>query len=84
MTLDENMTTEEQRKRDAEARIVAEVEAGKDWVPRCDWCGRERDLNDAYDYNPIQVVTRKPLGWYSSEKDGEMCGQCMTKILKNQ
>jgi hypothetical protein len=48
-------------------------------------CRRERTLNgmDAYDYNPIQVVTGKPLGWYSGD-DGEVCPECMTSTLRNQ
>ena len=56
----------------------------------CSMCGRERTLTDpehymdGYDYSPIQVVTNRPLGWYSSEKDGEICPECMTKMLANQ
>lgn len=46
-------------------------------------CQRERTLEDAYDYNPIQVITNKPLGWYSGD-DGEVCPQCMAKILERQ
>lgn len=54
-------------------------------VPVCSMCRRERTLNgmDAYDYNPIQVVTGKPLGWYSGD-DGEVCPECMTSTLRNQ
>lgn len=50
--------------------------------PSCSICRRERTLADAYDYNPIQVVTGKPLGWYSGD-DGEVCQQCMTSLLNS-
>lgn len=48
----------------------------------CQLCGRERGINgmDAYDYNPLQVVTGRPLGWYSGD-DGEMCPECLTRTL---
>lgn len=39
-----------------------------------------RTLRDAYDYNPIQVVTGQRLGWYSAD-DGEMCPECMARLL---
>lgn len=52
-------------------------------IPVCGMCKRERTLEDAYDYHPIQVVTGKPLGWYSDD-DGELCPECMTKLLANQ
>lgn len=48
--------------------------------PQCSECGRSRTLRDAYDYNPIQVVTGQRLGWYSAE-DGEMCPECMARLL---
>lgn len=48
--------------------------------PKCGPCGRERTLRDAYDYNPIQVVTGRPLGWYSGD-DGEICPECMTELI---
>jgi hypothetical protein len=38
---------------------------------------------DAYDYNPLQVVTGQPVGWYSGD-DGEVCPECMTKTLGRQ
>ena len=50
-------------------------------VPRCGECRRERTLADAYDYNPIQVLTGVPLGWYSGD-DGEVCPQCMEKLMR--
>lgn len=49
--------------------------------PRCGACNRPRTPQDAYDYNPLQVVTNQPLGWYSGD-DGEMCPECMTKIMR--
>ena len=49
-------------------------------VPICGSCGRERTLQDPYDYNPIQVLTGVPLGWYSGG-DGEICPQCMTELM---
>ena len=50
---------------------------------KCDMCGRERKLSDVNDYNPIQVITGSPLGWYSGD-DGEICGDCMTNMLARQ
>lgn len=50
-------------------------------VPTCGMCGRERTLEDAYDYNPIQVVSGKPLGWYSGD-DGEICSEDMEKMIR--
>jgi len=50
-------------------------------VPICGSCGRKRTLQDAYDYNPIQVLTNVPLGWYSGD-DGEICPQCMTELMR--
>ncbi|AXH45546.1 hypothetical protein SEA_DANYALL_68 [Gordonia phage Danyall] len=52
-------------------------------VPTCGMCQRERTLQDAYDYNPLQVITGQPVGWYSGD-DGEVCPQCMTKTLNGQ
>ena len=49
-------------------------------VPACEVCGRERTLQDAYDYDPIQAVLRIPLGWYSAD-DGEICPECMSRIM---
>lgn len=48
---------------------------------RCMACGRERTIRDAYDYNPLQVVTGQRLGWYSAD-DGEVCPECMTKTIR--
>jgi hypothetical protein len=58
-------------------------------IPKCQICKRERTAGegehpmDSYDYSPLQVVTGKPLGWYSGE-DGEICPEDMTKMLQNQ
>ncbi|WP_016895949.1 hypothetical protein [Mycobacteroides abscessus] len=49
-------------------------------VTVCNVCGRERTPNDALDYNPIQVVTRQLLGWYSGD-DGEICPECMAQLI---
>lgn len=51
----------------------------------CSVCGRSRGVDgmDAYDYNPIQVITNQPLGWYSGD-DGEVCPEDMTKMLRNR
>jgi hypothetical protein len=38
---------------------------------------------DSYDYSPLQVITGKPLGWYSGD-DGEVCPEDMTKMLAGQ
>lgn len=46
----------------------------------CMTCGRPRTVDDWYDYHPIQAMTGRPLGWYSGD-DGEMCGQCMTRLM---
>lgn len=57
--------------------------------PVCSACQRKRTVAaaehpmDAYDYNPVQVLTGSPLGWYSGD-DGEVCPECMTKMLRNQ
>lgn len=51
--------------------------------PKCDLCQRERRISDAYDYNPLQVISGQPVGWYSGE-DGEVCPECMTKTLSGQ
>lgn len=52
-------------------------------VQKCSICGRERTLEDAYDYHPLQALTGKPLGWYSGD-DGEVCPEDMTKMLRGQ
>ena len=52
-------------------------------IQTCGNCKRERTLADAYDYNPLQVVTGQPLGWYSGD-DGEICPECMTKMLRGR
>jgi len=52
-------------------------------VQECSLCRRERTAMDAYDYNPLQVITRQPLGWYSGD-DGELCPECMTKTMRGE
>ena len=46
----------------------------------CGSCGRERTLDDWYDYHPIQPVTGRPLGWYNAP-DGQTCGRCLTAMM---
>lgn len=48
-------------------------------IQRCSICGRERTLSDPNDYNPIQVISGAPLGWYSGD-DGEVCPEDMEKF----
>lgn len=50
-------------------------------IQKCSICGRERTLDDAYDYNPIQALTGKAFGWYSGD-DGEICPECFTKLMR--
>lgn len=54
-----------------------------DEIPICASCGRQRTLQDVNDYNPLQVVTGAPIGWYSGD-DSEICGQCMTCTIRGQ
>lgn len=49
---------------------------------KCQMCGCERKPEDP-DYSPVQVVTGRPLGWYSGD-DGEICGPCMSAIMAGQ
>lgn len=56
---------------------TTEASAG---VPKCSGCGRERTIQDAYDYNPLQVITGQTVGWYSGD-DGELCPSCMARLL---
>jgi hypothetical protein len=49
----------------------------------CSVCHRERGPEDTLDYHPVQVLTGRPLGWYSGD-DGEVCAEDMTKMLRNQ
>jgi hypothetical protein len=49
----------------------------------CGNCGRERSISDDYEYNPLQLVTGRPLGWYSND-DGEFCGECLAAMMKGQ
>lgn len=60
-----------------------EEEAARGGVPTCSLCRRQRTVADAYDYNPLQVITGQPVGWYSGG-DGEVCPQCMAKTLNGQ
>ena len=50
-------------------------------IPTCGICRRERTLDDAYDYNPIQAITGRPFGWYSGD-DGEVCPECMEQMIR--
>ena len=52
-------------------------------IQKCGVCGRERTLEDAYHYSPLQVITGQPLGWYSAE-DGEICPEDMTEMMAQQ
>ena len=58
-------------------------------VPTCSICGRKRTLGltdhpmDAYDYSPMQMMSGKPLGWYSGS-DGQMCPEDMEKMRSSQ
>lgn len=47
----------------------------------CTVCGLERTKREANDYNPMQVLTGQPLGWYSGP-DGEFCGPCMADLIR--
>ncbi|MBN7457589.1 hypothetical protein I3U59_22020 [Mycobacteroides abscessus subsp. abscessus] len=58
-----------------DGQICSRIETTK-----CGPCGRERTLRDAYDYNPLQVISGQALGWYSGE-DGEICPECMTALI---
>ena len=57
--------------------------------PTCAMCRRQRTLADpahpmdSYDYNPMQAITGQPMGWYSAD-DGEVCPECMEKMVRNQ
>ena len=64
------------------AADIAETAAESN-APKCSSCSRPRTIADAYDYNPLQVVTGQPLGWYSGD-DGEVCPECMTRIVGGQ
>lgn len=55
----------------------------EDMIQTCSICGRQRTLQDAYDYNPLQVVTGQPVGWYGGG-DGEICPEDMTRMLAKQ
>lgn len=52
-------------------------------IPNCSICNRDRTIHDVNDYNPLQVVTGSPLGWYSGD-DGEICPECMTNMMRRQ
>lgn len=60
-----------------------------DEIPECSICKRQRTMGhgdypmDSYDYSPLQVLTGKPVGWYSGE-DGEVCPEDMAKLLAGQ
>ena len=48
----------------------------------CDQCFRVKNESDD-DYNPMQIFLGQPIGWYSGD-DGELCGDCMTAIMRRQ
>lgn len=50
--------------------------------PKCNSCGRERASGED-NYSPMQVILGHPLGWYSGD-DGEICGDCMTDLMRKQ
>lgn len=50
-------------------------------IPTCAVCGRERTINDAYDYTPWQAIIGLSFGWYSGD-DGEMCSECFTDMMR--
>ena len=51
-------------------------------LPVCTSCGRERTADD-FNYSPAQVILGRAIGWYSGD-DGEICGQCMEKIIRGE
>lgn len=53
-------------------------------IPKCGSCGRERQLTDVNDYNPLQVVMGAPIGWYHTDEEGDICGDCMTTMIRGQ
>jgi len=52
-------------------------------IQKCGVCGRERTIQDADNYSPLQVITGQPLGWYSAS-DGEICPEDMTAMISKQ
>jgi len=50
---------------------------------RCSLCGRERTVEDVFDYHPLQALTGTPFGWYSGD-DGEVCPECMEKSIRGR
>lgn len=48
----------------------------------CQVCQRPRTPIDG-DYNPLQVIGGKGIGWYSAEGD-EICGDCMASMIAGQ
>jgi len=79
--------------RDGATKVIRMVQAAitppepEDPRPQCGSCQRRRTFRDeahpmdAYDYNPMQVLTGQPLGWYSGD-DGQVCPECMTKMIR--
>lgn len=49
----------------------------------CGACGRQRTVNDDYDYTPLQIFTGRPFGWFNGDNE-QMCGECLTKSMKGQ
>lgn len=66
---------------------MSEQEASGVGVPTCSMCRRARTVAspehpmDSYDYNPLQVMTGQPFGWYSGD-DGEMCPEDMERTIR--
>lgn len=66
----------------AAAEAADRANPGPRLEPRkCSLCQRERTIHDAYDYNPLQALTGKPLGWYSGDTGEEVCPECLTKTI---
>lgn len=62
---------------------IVSVDQAEQFAIVCAACRRPRTLADDYDYNPLQLVTGRPLGWFNG--DGEqMCGDCLGKTMKGQ
>jgi hypothetical protein len=54
-----------------------------DGIPTCTECDRKRTIYDVDDYSPLQIISMRPLGWYSHPKEGDICGTCMWAALRN-
>lgn len=45
----------------------------------CDQCGKTR--TDEPDYNLMQPIMGNPLGWYSSEDEGNLCPEHIAALM---